>query len=427
MSDRYDAAAEAPAIHDADTTLAIRDAAFALPSHAADALDGLAAGVAPDPSRPNDADARDFAARFGRPPTVSAAAFGRVNLIGEHTEYNGGFVLPTLIPQQVRVMLAPRSDGVARVFSAANHGAGEEQRYLLGEERPGRDWLDYVQGVTWVMRQHGCRLGGFDALIASSLPLGVGLSSSAALAVGLTRALRLAFDAPLDDLQIARLEQELENDFVGARVGIMDPLVISLADQGEALFLDCRSLQYERVPMPANADLVVLDSGVSHRIVADSGDGRSYNARRAECERACALLGIAELRDLDVMDLPRLSALPQIEQRRARHVVTENARVVEAVAALRQGDLERLGTLFAQSHDSMRDDYDVSTPEIDLIVELARAEPDIYGARLTGGGFGGSVVMLARKDQGHAAGERIAAEYARRSGRTPTLLVPAEA
>jgi galactokinase len=196
-------------------------------------------------------------------------------------------------------------------------------------------------------------------------------------------------------------------------------MAASLADEGTALFLDARSLEFERIPLPPGADLIVLHSGVAHNHAA--GD---YNTRRAECERACALLGVGQLRDLGLADLPRVEALPEPYRRRARHVVTEDERVGQAVAAMRTGDLARLGELFYASHASMRNDYEVSVPEIDLIVDLARADAAVYGARLTGGGFGGSVVMLARRGEGRASAERIAAEYARRSGGAPKVLVP---
>jgi galactokinase len=361
----------------------------------------------------------DFLTLFGRPPAVAADAPGRVNLIGEHTDYNGGFVLPTAIPQRTRVELAPRDDDTVRVATTA-HPADGAAGYTLGDERPGRGWLDYVQGITRLLRQEGHALRGFDARIDSAVPLGSGLSSSASLTVGLMRALRSAFGLALDDMRLARLGQRCENEFVGAQVGIMDPMAASLADRGTALFLDARSLHFERVPLPPGADLVVINSGVAHNHAA--GD---YNTRRAECERACALLGVKLLRDVGAADLPRIERLPDPLRRRARHVVTENERVGRAVAAMRGGDLHRLGELFCQSHASMRDDYEVSVPEIDLLVELARADGEVYGARLTGGGFGGSVVMLTRAGSGAAVARRVAREYAARSGQQPRVLVPA--
>ena len=360
-----------------------------------------------------------FAEVFGRESTVSADAPGRVNLIGEHTDYSGGFVLPMAIPQRTRVEIGTRIGTLVRAWSA-NLRDPKIEEYRLGEETPGRGWLDYVQGVTQVLQKEGHRLRGFDLRIDSDVPLGSGLSSSAALEVSLIRGLREAFDLEIDDLQIARLGQKAENDFVGAPVGIMDQMAASLADEGKALFLDTRTLRFERVPLPAGAELVVIDSGVAH-----SHAGGEYRIRRQECERAAELLGYPQLRDLDNQDLWRLVALPEPLDRRARHVITENARVRGAVSAMREGDLERLGKLLYLSHQSLRDDYEVSIPEIDLLVELARREPDVYGGRITGGGFGGSVVIVAEAGKGREIGERIVAEYDRQTGKKATLLIPA--
>jgi galactokinase len=356
---------------------------------------------------------------FGRPPAVTAAAPGRVNLIGEHTDYNGGFVLPTAIPQRTHIELHPRPDQVVRAASVDFLSAAGVVEYTLGAERAGRDWLDYVQGITNVLRAVGHNFSGFDVRITSQVPIGSGLSSSAALEVSLLRALRTAFRLPIDNVRLALLGQRAENQFVGAQCGIMDQMAASLADEHTALFLDCRTLDYQRVLLPAEADLVVINSGVAHDHAA--GD---YNTRRAECEQACRLLNVAQLRDLGVADLPRLAALPEPLKRRARHVITENDRVLQAVQALQAGDLPHLGRLFYKSHRSMRDDYEVSIKEIDLLVDLATEQPDVYGARLTGGGFGGSVVLLARTGTGAAVAHRLAAAYAQRSGRKPTVLVP---
>jgi galactokinase len=367
----------------------------------------------------------DFRSPFGRAPTVTARAPGRVNLIGEHTDYNGGFVLPTAIPQVTRVELAPHDDPTVRAWSSAMvnprrpKDSTEISHYELGKESPGHGWLDFIQGITCLLAKEDFALKGFDARIESNVPLGSGLSSSASLTVALMRALRSAFDLKLNDVSIAQLGQRVENEFVGARVGIMDPMAASLADQGTALFLDCRSLEFERVPLPPEVDLVVLNSGISHQHSA--GD---YNTRRAECEQACTSLGVSQLRDLSIPDLDQILTLPEPLCRRATHVVTENERVGQAVAAMQTGDLRKLGELFYASHASMRDDYQVSIPEIDLIVELAQSDPDVYGARLTGGGFGGSVVMLARTGTGSTVAERIASAYAKRSGQQPRILVP---
>jgi galactokinase len=357
---------------------------------------------------------------LGRRATVLGEAPGRVNLIGEHTDYNGGFVLPMAIPQTTRVALA-RSDGdVARVASAAfraGRGAAPAT-FRIGHEKRQGTWVDYVQGTVVALRAAGHRVSGFDALVTSSVPVGAGLSSSAALEVSLLRALRQAFDLAIDDVTIARVGRAAETDFVGAPVGIMDPMAASLADATTALFLDTRTLAFERLPLPHDVELLVIDSGVEH----DHAVG-GYRTRRAECERAAALLGVAELRDVSA--IPE-GVLPAPLDRRARHVVAENARVLAAVECLRAGDARRLGALFDASHASLRDDFEVSVPDVDRLVALAQADQDVLGARMTGGGFGGAIVALAKRGHARRAGARIARLYDAGGSRTSRILVPEE-
>src|SRR5512136_1189380 len=289
-------------------------------------------------------EAPTFDQLFGRPPAVTASAPGRVNLIGEHTDYNGGFVLPTVIPQKTVVELSPRADRTVRVWSAS---VPEPQQvtYELGSENRTGAWADYVQGITWVLSDAGYGVGGFDARVTSGVPLGSGLSSSAALEISLMRALRAAFDLALENVPLALLARRAENEFVGAPVGIMDQMACSLAGERDALFLDSRSLAFELVPLPAGVELAVINSGVAHNHA--KGD---YRARRAECEEASRLLGVPQLRDLGLADLPRVMALPDPLGRRARHVVTEDERVLAAVTAMRDGDARELGRLFFESH-----------------------------------------------------------------------------
>jgi len=333
-----------------------------------------------------------FTTAFGRAPEHIASAPGRINLLGEHTDYNEGFVLPTVLPRMTVCALARRSDDHVRVRSEVLSELGELE---LGEERASGDWLDYVRGITRGAREHGYALGGFDAWVGTDLPLGGGLSSSAALSVALLRALREAFSWTIDAIELARLAQWSENNVVGAPVGILDPLACELGELGSALFIDTRSLRYERLPLPSQAELVVLDSGVRHSHA--SGD---YRKRRAECEAAAKQLGVASLRDVDGADLAeRLASLPVPLKGRARHVLTENERVLQAVGALREDDASALGTLFSASHASMRDDFEVSVPAVDRIVEEALKLPGVWGARLTGGGFGGSVICLTRRGE----------------------------
>jgi galactokinase len=351
---------------------------------------------------------------FGDDPEVTAEAPGRANLIGEHTDYSGGYVLPVVLPVRTRVELRRRADDVVRVHSVQR---GATATYRVGTETQRRDWLDYVQGVTALAPPRA--LGGFDARIDSDLPPGGGLASSAALTVSFLRALRQAFGWELDDVRLALLGQRAEVEFVGAPVGVMDPLASSLGSPETALFIDTQSLRTERVPLPTALGIAVVHSGISHEHA--SGE---YGVRRRECEEATRALEVSSLRALGVEDLPQVEALPPPLDRRARHVLTENVRVLEAVEALRSGALERLGALLAASHRSLRDDYQVSVPDLDRLVALAAEAPGVFGARLTGGGFGGAIVVAARPEGLRASMERVAERYRAQTGRTAAVLMP---
>jgi galactokinase len=343
---------------------------------------------------------------------------GRVNLIGEHTDYNGGYVLPVTIPQRTRVEIALREDRAVRAWSAS-FPEEEAREYSIGAETPGRGWLDYIQGITWALRKEGFRLRGFDARITSSVPLGGGLSSSASLEIAMLRALRGALGLSLSDLAIAKAAHRAETEFVGAPVGIMDQIVCSLGTESTALFLDTRGLLTESLPLPESIELGVIDSGVRH-----SHAGGEYRVRRAECEEAARRLGVESLRDLEGSSPARWEDLEEPLNRRVRHVVTENDRVLKTVEALRSGNTRLLGELLCASHRSLRDDYEVSIPELDLLVELAREESAILGARLTGGGFGGCVVLVGRAGTTREAAERIARLYRERTGLPGEVLRP---
>jgi galactokinase len=338
--------------------------------------------------------ARDaYVERFGGAPDLVASAPGRVNLIGEHTDYNGGFVLPCAIGRRVAVAVGRGEGGL--------YSADFEETRPLGDKDS--SWADYARGVAWAMGESGHETGTFRAAFAGNVPLGSGLSSSAAIEAATALALDALGGFGLGRKDLAVLCQRAENGFVGVNSGIMDQYASLLCEAGAALLVDCRSLEAESVPLDlegAGLALAVCDTRVE-RGLADTG----YNERRRACESAARTLGVGELRDATEEDLDRLSGE---ELLRARHVVSENARVLEAVEALRGGDFAGFGRLMYASHASLRDDYEVSTPELDAFVELAEGSGAV-GARLTGAGFGGCAIALV------PAGEtaRLAAECRR--------------
>ena len=362
-----------------------------------------------------------FAELFGRPSAVTASAPGRVNLIGEHTDYNGGLMLPMPIPQRTVVELGPTGASWVRAWSANVGANGAAVPFELGAETRRGNWIDYPQGVTAALRAAGIRIGGFDMRVSSSVPVGSGLSSSAAFLVALLRGLRDAFHFDLNDAGLAQMAWRAEVDLVGVPVGIMDQMVCSLGRPDHALLIDAQSLAVTDVPIPGTCEVIVIDSNIRHR----HSDGE-YRTRRAECERACEQLSIPSLRSLSSADFASaaVQALPAPLAQRVRHVVTENARVGRLADALRRGDLETSGRLLTEGHASLRDDYEVSTRAIDTLVDIAAAEHGVFGARLTGGGFGGSIVALAPKGHGRAAAERVIGKYRARTGATATVVLP---
>ena len=360
-----------------------------------------------------------FERQFGHPAEIAASAPGRVNIIGEHTDYNGGFMLPIALPHRTDVLLSRRDDGLIWVRSLDLAASSPLAHYALGEEQRRGGWLDYIQGVTQMARSVQRSVLGCNLLISSTVPIGKGLSSSAALQVSVLRALNRAWDLDLDDLTIAKLAHRAETEFVGAPVGMMDQMAASLGTQSAALLIDARSLAFEFVPLPDAVELAVLDSGMSHNHT--SGD---YRVRRRECEEAATSLGVAQLRDLTEIDLPKLDRLPLTLARRARHVITENARVRGTVKAFREGDILTAGRLVSTSHASLRDDFDVSTGEIDRLVEIAASENEVLGARITGGGFGGAVVALCRRPHAATIAQRVITSYREQTNRDGAVLLP---
>jgi galactokinase len=338
-----------------------------------------------------------FQARFGQRPRIFRAP-GRVNLIGEHTDYNDGFVMPAAIQFATWAAVAPRTD---RHLVVHSENYGETCEFDLDEPEPWRrgHWSDYVLGVAVILQRSGIKVAGANLLIRSEVPIGAGLSSSAALEVAVAMALA---PEPIEPVRVAKLCRRAEHEFAGVECGIMDQFVACHAKAGTALLLDCRSLEYSFAPLPGGVKMAIANSMVRHALAASE-----YNRRRAECAEAAAYFG-KSLRDVTIEELNH-KKVPHF--RRARHVITENVRVPEAREALSRGDVHAFGRLMYQSHKSLREDYEVSCAELDTLVDIAREVPGVYGSRMTGGGFGGCTISLVAEDRVEAFRAAIAAGY----------------
>ncbi len=358
-----------------------------------------------------------FHSAFGYGPEGVWTAPGRINLIGEHTDYNDGFVLPFALPHALTASAARRTDGRVRLLSRQS---AEEYAAPLGDLVPGavRGWAAYPAGALWVLRDEGHAVDGLDLLVDSTIPSGAGLSSSAALSCATVMAAASLYGADLAPGEVARLAQRVENDFVGMPCGILDQSASMLSTEGHALFMDTRTLETEQVPFDPSAEgltVLVVDTRAPHRHV----DG-AYAERRRSCEEAARALGVAALRD--VTDLPAaLAALPDdVSRRRVRHVVTENERVLRSVDLLRSGRTREVGPLLTASHASLRDDYEVSVPEVDTAVDSLLAAGAL-GARITGGGFGGCVVALVETERVEGCGKAVLEAYRERGFEEPAV------
>jgi galactokinase len=355
-----------------------------------------------------------FERAFGREPELVSEAPGRVNLIGEHTDYNGGFVLPVGIDRTVGVAAVVGEDKRVRV-SSAEFDARDEWSADAPRRTGRREWRDYVRGIAWALLDAGYDLPGADIAIAGDVPLGAGLSSSAALEVAVAGALCRVSGIEIEAERMALLCRKAETQFVGVQCGIMDQLAAACSRAGHAMLIDCRLLEMEHVPLPKDVAIVVVDSKV-RRALGDT----AYNERREECAAAARALGVEALRDVEEANVGRLQ---EPLRRRARHVVSENRRVMEAVEALRAGNVSRFGELMYESHASLSDDFEVSTSELDLLVELASRTEGVIGARLTGAGFGGCTVHLVERGAigGFEAG--VIGPYRDKTGMPAEMLV----
>jgi galactokinase len=371
--------------------------------------------------------AAHFVGRFGQPPHWIVRAPGRVNLIGEHTDYNDGFVLPLAIDRAVWIALRPRDDRRVAVHSIDYNETAEFSLDALSRDKAG--WIEYLKGTAWSLQDAGCALTGWEGVLAGDVPLGAGLSSSAALEMATARALAAAGKLAWDPAAMAKLGQRAENKWVGVNCGIMDQLISASGRADHALLIDCRSLEMQAVPFPPGVAVAVLDTS-TRRGLLDS----AYNERRAQCEAAARFFKAPALRDVTIerflqsADRSERGGAPCLQldavaQRRARHVITENDRTLRAVEAMRRGDAAELGRLMSQSHESLRDDYEVSSEALNAMVECASAHPSCYGARMTGAGFGGCAVALIRAEDAEDFVGRTAAAYQQRTGHTPAVYV----
>ena len=368
---------------------------------------------------------RVFEERHGAQPDLLVRAPGRVNLIGEHTDYNDGFVLPMAIERAVWIALRARSDREVHVHSTDFDAPARIALDAVERPKPSvgaaddADWSEYLRGTAWALASEDYVLRGWEGVVGSDVPIGAGLSSSAALELATARAFAAVSDFAWQPERAALLAQRAENEWVGVDCGIMDQMISAVGLEGHAVLIDCRSLATEAVPLPADSVVVILDSATRRGLV-DS----AYNERRRQCAAAAAFFDVPALRDVEPATLAaHADELEPVTLRRARHVVTENARTLRAAEAMRAQDAAGLGRLMDESHASLRDDFEVSSAALDSIVTIARAQPGCFGARMTGAGFGGCAVALVARAEADDFAAAVAQEYEQRSGLTPAVYV----
>jgi galactokinase len=358
-----------------------------------------------------------FIKRFGQPAELLVRAPGRVNLIGEHTDYNDGFVLPMAIDRAVWIALRPRRDQRVLISSLQMEISGD---FSLDDlQKGGRDWYEYLKGVAWALSEGGYDVRGWEGVMSSDVPVGAGLSSSAAIEMAAARAFAQVAGFDWNPVRMAQAGRKAENSWMGVSSGIMDQMASAACQAGHALFLDCRSLDYENIPIPDSVAIVVLDTATRRGLV-DSG----YNERFKQCQTAAHHFGVKALRDVSPQELlEKGQGLDEVVYRRARHIVTEDQRVLDAIAAMRAGDVVKLGLLLDASHVSMRDDFEITNEALNVMVNIARRQPGCYGARMTGGGFGGCAVALVDAGKAENFAATVADEYQAESGLTPSVYV----
>ena len=366
---------------------------------------------------PRHAVTESFLGVYGEAPRFVVRAPGRVNLIGEHTDYNGGCVLPMAIDRAVWIALRPRADDAVRVHSLNFENGGEFRLGALQREAAG--WIKYVQAMAWVLAGEGLALGGWEGVLAGDVPVGAGLSSSAAIEMAAACAFLAASGAELAPKRMALLGQKAENEWVGVKCGIMDQMISAVGREDHALLIDCQTLETWPVPLPPRTTAVVLDTATRRGL-----ENSAYNQRRASCEQAARHCGVDFLCRMDAATFEaRAAGLDEVTLRRARHVVTEQQRTLEAARAMERGDAATLGRLMNESHASLRDDFEVSCPQLNVMARTACAQPGCFGARMTGAGFGGCAVALVAMSAVETFVEAVGSQYAAATGLAPSIYV----
>lgn len=352
---------------------------------------------------------------FGGAPELVVQSPGRVNLIGEHTDYNDGFVLPMAIDRSAWIALRPRNHHQVVVYSL---DFDEFSAIPLNEfQKSDVTWHEYLKGTAWALQNAGYALRGWEGVITGDVPVGAGLSSSAAVEMVTARAFLALSGTEWNAGEMAKLGQKTENQWIGVNSGIMDQMISAAGEAGHALLIDCRSLETRSLPVPADHAIVVLDTATRRGLV-----GTAYNERRAQCEAAARHFGVKALRDVSISEFEAHAAeLDETTRKRARHVISENQRTLDAADAMAANNPEKLGNLMIESHISMRDDFEISSPALNTMVEISLATDGCIGARMTGGGFGGCAVALVRDDAAQTFIETVAPEYERQTGHTPAL------
>ena len=357
-----------------------------------------------------------FYHKYNEKPLWIVESPGRVNIIGEHTDYNDGYVLPMAIDRHIRIAFRPRDDDRIILESI---GFDSEANFSIADSNNVGDWSDYVRSISWVLKKNNFELNGWEGVMVSNIPIGAGLSSSASLLLAILKVFSIISKLPWDGLEMARLARQAENEFLELKSGIMDQLICSVGRIGQAMLLDCRDLTCDFVTIPPNVEIIILDT-VTRRELVDS----KYNERVKQCASAAEYFGLKSLRDVSTKKFKEnKDGLDKLLLKRARHVIFENKRTIEVAESMKNGDVNKIGKLMSESHDSLKNDYEVSSKELDIMVDIAQNEAGCFGARMTGAGFGGCAIALINERYKEQFMRNVFDNYFLRTGIKPMIYI----